>query len=89
MKKKHKIKHHSHSTAAPRHGAPSPKSDRGLTKIIVVGAGGGGSNAVTRMMAGDRPRGVEFIAVNTDAQDLDYASAHKKLYIGRALTRGL
>jgi cell division protein FtsZ len=88
-KKQRKVKHRSHSGGASHRGAPSPKSDRGLTKIVVVGAGGGGSNAVTRMMMGDRPRGVEFIAVNTDAQDLDYASAHRKLYIGRALTRGL
>ncbi len=88
-KKQHKVKTRSHSTAASQRGASGSKSDRGLTKIIVVGAGGGGGNAVTRMMAGDRPRGVEFIAINTDAQDLDYASAHKKIYIGRALTRGL
>ena len=61
----------------------------GTTIIKVVGVGGGGSNAVSRMMQGERPRGVEFIAINTDAQDLDYADAHKKLYIGKALTRGL
>lgn len=73
----------------------SPKAKKsggsraGLTRVKVVGVGGGGGNAVTRMMAGERPRGVEFIAVNTDAQDLDYAAAHKKIYIGRALTRGL
>ncbi len=61
----------------------------GITIIKVVGVGGGGGNAITRMMESDRLRGVEFIAVNTDAQDLDYASAHRKLYIGRALTHGL
>lgn len=61
----------------------------GLTRIKVVGVGGGGGNAVSRMMADERPRGVEFIAINTDAQDLDYASAHRKIYIGKALTRGL
>jgi len=67
-----------------------PKENRGgLTDIKVVGVGGGGSNAVSRMMAGERPRGVEFIAINTDAQDLDYAAAHKKIYIGKALTKGL
>jgi len=71
---------------------PAKKADRkrdGVTVIKVIGVGGGGGNAVTRMMESDRLRGVEFIAVNTDAQDLDYASAHHKLYIGRALTHGL
>lgn len=58
-------------------------------RIKVVGVGGAGGNAVTRMMERDRPRGVEFIAVNTDSQDLEYASAHRKVYIGKALTRGL
>ena len=67
----------------------SKENKNGLTRIKVIGVGGGGGNAVTRMMNGDRPRGVEFVAVNTDAQDLDYASAHKKIYIGKALTRGL
>jgi len=67
----------------------SGDSRKGLTRIKVVGIGGGGGNAVSRMMAGERPRGVEFIAVNTDAQDLDYTVAHKKIYIGKALTRGL
>lgn len=61
----------------------------GTAVIKVVGVGGGGGNAVTRMMAGDRLRGVEFIALNTDAQDLDYVTAHRKIYIGKALTRGL
>ncbi len=61
----------------------------GVTSIKVVGVGGGGGNAITRMMESDRLRGVEFIAVNTDAQDLDYASAHRKLHIGKALTHGL
>lgn len=75
--------------------SPSPKSKKpkeskhGLTRVKVVGVGGGGGNAITRMMSGERPRGVEFIAINTDAQDLDYAVAHKKIYIGKALTRGL
>ena len=70
--------------------ANKPKESRsGITHIKVIGVGGGGTNAISRMMAGERPRGVEFIAVNTDAQDLDYAVAHKKIYIGKALTRGL
>jgi cell division protein FtsZ len=70
--------------------ANKPKESRsGITRIKVIGIGGGGTNAISRMMAGERPRGVEFIAINTDAQDLDYAVAHKKIYIGKALTRGL
>jgi len=56
--------------------------------IKVVGVGGGGGNAVTRMST-DLVRGVELIAVNTDAQDLDNAVARKKLYIGKNLTKGL
>ncbi|MDP1706516.1 MAG: cell division protein FtsZ [bacterium] len=68
----------------------SKKIRDGRAIIKVIGVGGGGGNAVTRMMtSGDRLRDVEFIAVNTDSQDLNYASAHKKFYIGRALTKGL
>ncbi|MFH0806571.1 MAG: cell division protein FtsZ [Candidatus Brennerbacteria bacterium] len=70
---------------------PRVKQGKGIfTRIKVVGVGGGGGNAVSRMMVeSDRIRGVEFIAVNTDAQDLDHTNAHKKIYIGRALTHGL
>lgn len=56
--------------------------------IKVLGAGGGGSNAITRMM-GSKVQGVEFIAVNTDVQALYHNPAAKKLTIGRGLTRGL
>lgn len=84
-KKKSKTQH-----AKPKKGSSAkPGKTSGTTVIKVVGVGGGGSNAVSRMMNGERPRGVEFIAINTDAQDLDYATAQKKLYIGKALTRGL
>jgi len=58
------------------------------TKIKVIGVGGSGSNAVSRMMKCDI-KGVELIVVNADAQDLDKASAHKKIRIGRKITRGL
>ncbi len=64
------------------------KNGRTLAKIKVVGVGGGGGNAVTRMKE-DFLKGVEFIAINTDVQDLDYCSAHKKIYIGKTVTRGL
>lgn len=56
--------------------------------IKVVGIGGGGGNAVSRMKE-SFVRGVEFIALNTDIQDLDYCDAHKKLAIGKNVTRGL
>lgn len=76
--------------AAPRIAHPKAPNGRvPVAKIKVVGVGGAGGNIVSRMMEGDRMRGVEFIAINTDAQDLDRAQAHKKVYIGRALTRGL
>ena len=58
-------------------------------KIKVVGVGGGGGNAVSRMHDDIGIRGLEFIAINTDAQDLDYCRAKKKIYIGKNLTRGL
>ena len=57
--------------------------------IKVVGVGGGGGNALSRMSEALRMRSVEFIAINTDAQDLDYCSARRKLYIGKNVTRGL
>lgn len=57
-------------------------------KIIVVGVGGGGSNAVNRMIEND-VQGVEFIVVNTDAQALNLAIAERKFQIGCELTRGL
>ena len=65
------------------------KPTSGFAKIKVIGVGGGGGNAISRMMDSDRIRGVEYLAINTDAQDLDYATAHKKIYIGKALTKGL
>src|SRR3972149_5493171 len=59
-----------------------------LAKIKVIGIGGAGGNAVTRM-SGDFVRGVDFVAINTDLQDLDHCVAKKKIYIGKELTRGL
>ena len=60
----------------------------GNARIRVVGVGGGGSNAVNRMIRSNL-KGVEFIAVNTDHQALSASSAHKKMRIGSKLTRGL
>ena len=56
--------------------------------VKVIGIGGGGGNAVARM-AKDFTRGVDFIAINTDHQDLDECDVKTKLYIGKSLTRGL
>lgn len=58
------------------------------TNIKVIGIGGSGSNAISRMMK-SKLRGVELIVINADAQDLQKARAHKKVRIGRKLTRGL
>ena len=58
------------------------------TVIKVIGAGGGGSNAVNRMIAGGL-KNVQFIAVNTDLQDLGRSKAEIKLGIGTKLTKGL
>ena len=55
--------------------------------IKVVGVGGGGNNAVNRMIS-TNIRGVEFIAVNTDAQALDSSCAAKKIVIGEKITKG-
>ena len=57
-------------------------------KIKVIGLGGGGCNAITRMVQ-EEIRGVEFIAMNTDSQALAIAEAPNILQIGEKLTRGL
>ena len=59
-----------------------------LAVIKVVGIGGGGTNAVNRMINSGLS-GVEFIAVNTDAQSLQMTDADMKIHIGEKLTRGL
>lgn len=65
------------------------KSDvESFARIRVVGAGGSGNNAVNHMVA-SKIKGVEFVAVNSDAQDLHHSLAKKKIHIGKNLTRGL
>lgn len=59
-----------------------------FARIKVVGVGGSGGNAITHMIA-QKVRGVEFIAINTDAQDLHHSLAKKKIHIGKNLTKGL
>ncbi len=56
--------------------------------IRIIGVGGGGSNAVNRMFS-DRVSGVEYFAINTDAQHLALLDVPNKLAIGQSLTRGL
>jgi cell division protein FtsZ len=76
-------------TAAPRlHRTPRPDSAAYLAVIRVVGVGGGGLNAVNRMIEAGISQ-VEFIAVNTDIQQLRTCEAPIKLHIGRELTQGL
>ena len=65
-----------------------PDSAR-IAKIKVVGVGGGGGNAVSSMVEGNEITGVEFIAINTDAQVLLSNKAPTKLQIGEKLTKGL
>ncbi len=57
-------------------------------KIKVIGVGGAGGNAINRMIASGL-HGVEFVAINTDAQDLENNKAETKIQIGKNLTKGL
>src|SRR3990167_9383951 len=68
---------------------PQIKPDiEAFARIKVIGVGGSGKNAVNHMI-NSKVRGVDFIAVNTDAQDLHHSEAKKKIHIGKNLTRGL
>src|SRR5207248_7867469 len=60
----------------------------GAARIVVLGVGGGGSNAVNRMIQVG-VRGVEFVSVNTDTQALARSDAPYRLRIGEKITRGL
>jgi cell division protein FtsZ len=59
-----------------------------FARIKVIGVGGSGKNAVNHMV-NSKVKGVEFIAVNTDAQDLHNSLAKRKIHVGKNLTRGL
>jgi len=59
-----------------------------FAKIKVVGVGGGGNSAINRMQS-DQIKGVEFVAINTDAQALHHNLARTKVHIGKNATRGL
>jgi cell division protein FtsZ len=71
--------------AAPRPTLVQPES---FARIKVVGVGGGGSNAVNRMID-EGMQGVEFVSINTDAQALLLSNAPKRVRIGEKATRGL
>ena len=59
-----------------------------FARIKVLGVGGSGKNAINHMI-NSKVRGVDFIAINTDAQDLHQSLAQKKIHIGKNLTKGL
>ncbi|MFH1012528.1 MAG: cell division protein FtsZ [Candidatus Peregrinibacteria bacterium] len=85
------------STASGRSGSRSSSSNHSvevtpditpLASIKVIGVGGGGSNAINRMIAA-KVDGVDFIAVNTDAQALYHSQASHRINVGKSTTRGL
>ena len=59
-----------------------------FARIKVIGVGGSGGNAIGRMID-SKLKGVEFVAINTDAQDLHHSRAAEKVHIGKNLTKGL
>lgn len=59
-----------------------------FARIKVIGAGGSGMNAIDHMIS-SKVKGVEFIAMNTDGQDLHHSKATKKIHIGKNITKGL
>lgn len=59
-----------------------------FARIKVVGVGGSGKNAINHMI-NSKVKGVDFLAINTDAQDLHHALSKKKIHIGKNLTKGL
>ncbi|MXZ25444.1 MAG: hypothetical protein F4Y80_11415, partial [Caldilineaceae bacterium SB0665_bin_21] len=66
---------------------PEPQFHENFCNIKVVGVGGGGQNAVNRMIG--EVHGVEFVVINTDQQALNLSNAPKRVKIGEDLTRGL
>ena len=80
------IEHNCSISQVPEGGAKMGDSE--IAKIKVIGVGGGGNNAVNRMIEANIS-GVEFIAVNTELQVLNQSNAPTKIQIGEKLTRGL
>src|SRR5262245_52725008 len=81
--------HESHESESP-HDSPiaAPESEATPARIKVIGVGGGGGNAVNRMIDAQL-RGIEFITANTDLQALRKCRAPVKLQLGSLLTKGL
>ncbi|MEI6042599.1 MAG: cell division protein FtsZ [bacterium] len=68
---------------------PQVKTDvETFARIKVVGVGGSGKNAINHMI-NNKVKGVDFLAINTDAQDLHHSLAKRKIHIGKNLTKGL
>jgi cell division protein FtsZ len=67
---------------------PTNVNAKGFTEVKIIGVGGGGNNAVNRMIEAG-VKGVEFIALNTDGQALGISAARHKLVMGQKLTKGL
>jgi cell division protein FtsZ len=68
---------------------PQVKTDvETFARIKVVGVGGSGKNAVNHMI-NSKVKGVDFLSINTDAQDLHHSLAKKKIHVGKNLTKGL
>ncbi len=82
------MKKKSHRNRVPASAPRKSKPSVPLARIKVIGVGGGGGNAVSRMSR-NFIRGVEFVAINTDHQDLDHCGVRRRVYIGKNLTRGL
>ena len=81
MKQRNKEK----KSAAPVRRKPA----RYHAKIVVAGVGGAGGNALKRMKDSFRLKGVEFVAMNTDAQDLEGCGMRRSIYLGHGVTKGL
>lgn len=85
---KKKIKKENKRTKVAKTTKAKKRSFSSLANVKVVGVGGAGGNIASRICR-DFIRGVDFIAINTDSQDLDQCVVPKKIYIGRNLTRGM
>ena len=75
-------------SAGPRKEPTMPRNYDTLPPIKVVGVGGGGSNAVNRMIS-ERLPGVQYVALNTDIQALEHCDAELKVTLGDRITKGL
>ncbi len=75
------------SKSTTKQKTPKLANKDSLPKITVIGVGGSGKNAVNYMMKKEI-KGIKFVAVNTDAQDLDQSKASKKIHIGTSITAG-